>query len=98
MASAVEVRPVESFAEYRAAMRTWRLGWREAFDDILPASSLPAADVPADRLDRLEAVYDDVTANDAVFVAVHEGSDPSVVGYAHVVWDAERDRVVRPER
>jgi GNAT superfamily N-acetyltransferase len=69
MQGPVTVRPVASFAEYCDAMRTWRLAWRAAFDHILPAASLPAADVPADRLDRLEAAYEDVTLHDDVFVA-----------------------------
>jgi GNAT superfamily N-acetyltransferase len=70
MQGPVTVRPVASFAEYRDAMRTWRLAWRAAFDHILPAASLPPADVPAGRLDRLEAAYEDVTTHDDVFVAV----------------------------
>jgi GNAT superfamily N-acetyltransferase len=80
MQGPVTVRPVASFAEYRAAMRTWRLAWRAAFDDILPAASLPAADVPADRLDRLEAAYEDVTTHDDVFVAVADDAGADVAG------------------
>jgi GNAT superfamily N-acetyltransferase len=111
MQGPVTVRPVASFAEYCDAMRTWRLAWRAAFDHILPAASLPAADVPADRLDRLEAAYEDVTLHDDVFVAMADAegganatgadspgadgdtgtaTDTGVVGFAHVVWDADR--------
>lgn len=87
MTSPVSVRPVDSFAAYRAGTRVVRLAWRAAFDHIVPESSLPAAEAPDNALERLRAAYEDAAAHDAAFVARADGG---VVGFARVVWDTDR--------
>lgn len=97
MTPPVTVRPVDSFAAYRAGSRVIRLAWRAAFDHILPAESLPAPDAPADRLDELERTYEDLRENDTLLVAeagrnaeTDGDAEAAVVGFAHAVRDGDR--------
>ncbi|MFB6127839.1 MAG: N-acetyltransferase family protein [Halolamina sp.] len=97
----MQVRPVATLREYRAAMAVNAVAWRDAYADLLPAeafSDLGVPDAPTLR-DR----YETATADGGVFlVAVADDApvvsdvadddavaDTGVVGFAAFVWDPE---------
>ncbi|ADQ65866.1 acetyltransferase (gnat) family protein [Halogeometricum borinquense DSM 11551] len=101
MTPSVTVRPVASFAEFRAGSRVVRLAWRAAFDHIISEAALPPTELDEDRASELKAAYETASAaNESHIVAVadEESADTggavtggeSIVGYARGVWDPVR--------
>ena len=80
----VEVRPVASPAEFRAAMAVNRAAWRDAYADILPDDTLAEMTVP-DGVD-LQERYDRSTGEGRTFLVAVDRRPGAVVGFAGAVW------------
>ncbi|MFC6786829.1 GNAT family N-acetyltransferase [Halobaculum halobium] len=80
----IEVRPVASPTEFRAALVVNRDAWRDAYADILPADTLDAMTVP-DGVD-LQERYDRATGRDRAFLVAVDRKPGAVVGFVDAVW------------
>lgn len=98
----MEIRPVRSLAEYRAAMAVNVATWRDAYADILPAEALAEFEVPDGET--LRDWYEVATSNGRVFLVALDAdsavevdvdgarnsvTDTGVVGFAAFLWDPE---------
>ena len=84
----IEVRPVASPTEFRAAMVVNRAAWRDAYADILPDERLDGMTVP-DGVE-LQERYDRATAEGRAFLVAVDRQPGAVVGFADAVWNDER--------
>ncbi|QZY00785.1 GNAT family N-acetyltransferase [Halobaculum rubrum] len=84
----IEVRPVASPTEFRAALVVNRAAWRDAYADILPDERLDAMTVP-DGVELRER-YDRATADGRAFLVAVDREPGAVVGFADAVWNDER--------
>ncbi|QLG60841.1 GNAT family N-acetyltransferase [Halorarum salinum] len=92
----MEVRPVESLEEFRAAMAVNRTAWRDAYAGILPGDVLDRFEVPEGEA--LRERYADARRDGQVFLVAADpdaagsgvagsgtGHDPGVVAFAQFV-------------
>lgn len=84
----IEVRPVASPAEFRAALAVNRAAWRDAYAGILPDERLDAMTVP-DGVE-LQERYDHATADGRAFLVAVDREPGAVVGFADALWNDER--------
>ncbi|WP_435063357.1 GNAT family N-acetyltransferase [Halobaculum sp. EA56] len=84
----IQVRPVASPTEFRAALVVNRAAWRDAFADVLPADALDAMTVP-DGHD-LQERYDRATGADRAFLVAVDRKPGAVVGFADALWGEGR--------
>ncbi|UIP00011.1 GNAT family N-acetyltransferase [Halobaculum sp. CBA1158] len=84
----VEIRPVASPTEFRAAMVVNRDAWRDAYVDILPAEQLESMGVP-DGVD-LQERYERSTGDGRTFLVAVDREPGAVVGFAGAVWGEGR--------
>lgn len=97
----MEVRPVATLREYRAAMAVNAAAWRDAYADILPAAAF--ADLGVPDAATLRRRYETATDDDRVFLVAADADaaalpdvaddgavpDTGVVGFAAFVWAPE---------
>ncbi|QZP36507.1 GNAT family N-acetyltransferase [Halobaculum magnesiiphilum] len=79
----IEVRPVASPTEFRAALVVNRAAWRDAYADILPAERLEAMTVPEGV--ELQDRYDRATGDGRTFLVAVDRKPGAVVGFADAV-------------
>lgn len=86
----MDVRPVDSLAEFRGAMAVNRAAWRDAYARILPDEVLRRIAVPAGE--RLRERYADARREGQQFLVAAdpatgaEGDQVEISGFAQFVW------------
>jgi ribosomal protein S18 acetylase RimI-like enzyme len=88
----MRIKPVESIDELSGALQIHNLGWKEAYQDILPEDVIE--DIPSEPPeDHVEERFESLGGNKEEFL-VAIGDDGTTRGYIYVLWGSDTKEFV----